>query len=146
MLFGPELDGPVWFRENGLVFEADLLQGQKTGFFLDQRDNRAQVREWAEGRSVLNVFSYTGAFSVYALSGGAQSVLEIDINAQAQEASLKNLELNFSREMISQDRFRQIRGDAFAQLAQLNRQGEQFDMVILDPPAFASSRQNKKNE
>jgi 23S rRNA (cytosine1962-C5)-methyltransferase len=82
VLYGPELEGPVWFRENGLIFEADLLQGQKTGFFLDQRENRQKVREWAEGRSVLNVFSYTGAFSVYALAGGARSVLEIDINAQ----------------------------------------------------------------
>jgi 23S rRNA (cytosine1962-C5)-methyltransferase len=145
MLLGSGLERPVRFRENGLSFEADLLHGQKTGFFLDQRDNRQKVREWAEGRSVLNVFSYTGAFSVYALAGGARSVLEIDINAQAQAAALKNWELNFGSDKNQKDRLRQIKGDAFEQLASLNRQGEQFDLVILDPPAFASRKQNKQN-
>ncbi|MEE9498880.1 MAG: class I SAM-dependent rRNA methyltransferase [Nitrospinaceae bacterium] len=145
VLFGPGLEGPVRFRENGLSFEADLLHGQKTGFFLDQRENRQKVREWAEGRSVLNVFSYTGAFSIYALAGGARSVLEIDINAQAQTAALKNWQLNFGSDGNQKDRLRQIKGDAFEQLASLNRQGEQFDLVILDPPAFASRKQNKQN-
>jgi 23S rRNA (cytosine1962-C5)-methyltransferase len=145
MLLGSGLDKPVRFRESGLSFEADLLHGQKTGFFLDQRENRQKVREWAEGKSVLNVFSYTGAFSVYALAGGAKSVLEIDTNAQALAAALKNWELNFGTDGNQKDRLRQIRGDAFEQLASLNRQGEQFDLVILDPPAFASSKQNKKN-
>jgi 23S rRNA (cytosine1962-C5)-methyltransferase len=145
VLWGSGLEGPVRFRENGLSFEADLLRGQKTGFFLDQRDNRQKVREWAEGRSVLNVFSYTGAFSVYALAGGARSVLEIDINAQAQAAALKNWELNFGSADNPKDQLRQIKGDAFEQLASLNRQGEQFDLVILDPPAFASRKQNKQN-
>lgn len=145
MLLGPDLEKPVRFRENGLLFEADLLHGQKTGFFLDQRDNRQKVREWAEGRSVLNMFSYTGAFSVYALAGGARSVLEIDVNAQAQAAALKNWELNFGSSGNQKDRLRQIKGDAFEQLASLNRQGEQFDLVILDPPAFASRKQNKQN-
>ena len=140
MLLGPDLEGPVRFRENGLSFEADLLHGQKTGFFLDQRENRQKVREWAEGRSVLNVFSYTGAFSVYALAGGARSVLEIDVNAQAQAAALKNWELNFGSDRDQKDRLRQIKGDAFEQLASLNRQGEQFDLVILDPPAFRQSQ------
>jgi len=145
VLFGPGLEGPVRFRENGLSFEADLLHGQKTGFFLDQRENRQKVRKWAEGRSVLNVFSYTGAFSIYALAGGARSVLEIDINAQAQTAALKNWQLNFGSDGNQKDRLRQIKGDAFEQLASLNRQGEQFDLVVLDPPAFASRKQNKQN-
>ena len=145
MLLGPDLEKPVRFRENGLLFEADLLHGQKTGFFLDQRDNRQKVREWAEGRSVLNMFSYTGAFSVYALAGGARSVLEIDVNAQAQAAALKNWELNFGSDRNQKGRLRQIKGDAFEQLASLNRQGEKFDLVILDPPAFASRKQNKQN-
>jgi 23S rRNA (cytosine1962-C5)-methyltransferase len=145
MLSGPDLRGPVRFRENGLSFEADLLHGQKTGFFLDQRENRQKVREWAQGKSVLNVFSYTGAFSVYALAGGARSVLEIDVNAQALASALKNWELNFGSDGNQKDRLRQIKGDAFEQLASLNRQGEQFDLVILDPPAFASRKQNKKN-
>ncbi len=145
VLSGFDLEGPVRFRENGLSFEADLQRGQKTGFFLDQRDNRQKVREWAEGRSVLNVFSYTGAFSVYALAGGARSVLEIDVNARAQAAALKNWELNFGSDKNQKDRLRQIKGDAFEQLASLNRRGEQFDLVILDPPAFASRKQNKQN-
>lgn len=145
MLLGPDLEKPVRFRENGLLFEADLLHGQKTGFFLDQRDNRQKVREWAEGRSVLNMFSYTGAFSVYALAGGARSVLEIDVNAQAQAAALKNWELNFGSDVNQKGRLRQIKGDAFEQLASLNREGKQFDLVILDPPAFASRKQNKQN-
>jgi 23S rRNA (cytosine1962-C5)-methyltransferase len=145
MLLGPHLEKPVRFRENGLSFEADLLHGQKTGFFLDQRDNRQKVREMAEGRSVLNVFSYTGAFSVYAVAGGAQSVLEIDVNAQAQAASLKNWELNFGSDENQKGRLSQIKGDAFEQLATLKREGKQFDLVILDPPAFASRKQNKQN-
>lgn len=145
MLLGPGLEKPVLFRENGLSFEADLLHGQKTGFFLDQRDNRQKVLELAEGRSVLNVFSYTGAFSVYALAGGARSVLEIDVNAQAQAAALKNWERNFGSDANQKNRLRQIRGDAFEQLASLKQKGKQFDLVILDPPAFASRKQNKRN-
>lgn len=145
MLFGPPLEKLVRFRENGLTFEADLLHGQKTGFFLDQRENRQKVLELAEGRSVLNVFSYTGAFSVYALAGGAKSVLEIDVNAQALAAALKNWELNFGSDENQKDRLRQIKGDAFEQLASLKREGKQFDLVILDPPAFASNKQNKQN-
>lgn len=145
VLFGEPVAGPVHFEENGLQFEADVLEGQKTGFFLDQRENRQQVREWSQGRSVLNVFSYTGAFSVYALAGGAKSVLEIDINRPAQAAARKNIALNFGSEEGSRDRFRQIQGDAFEKLAELNRAGEQFDLVILDPPAFARSKQNKAN-
>ena len=145
MLFGAAPAGPVRFKENGLLFEADLIHGQKTGFFLDQRENRQQVRERAQGRSVLNVFSYTGAFSVYARAGGAESVLEVDVNTQAQAAALKNWKLNFGTGEIQENRFRQVRGDAFEQLASLNRQGEQFDLVILDPPAFANRKQNKAN-
>jgi len=145
VLHGPAVEGLVRFRENGLWFEADLLEGQKTGFFLDQRENRQQVREWAEGREVLNVFSYTGAFSIYALAGGARSVLEIDVNAQAQAASWNNYELNFGPRGDSGKSLRQIRGDAFEQLAELIREGEQFDLVILDPPAFARNRQSKAN-
>ncbi|MCH8932283.1 MAG: class I SAM-dependent methyltransferase [Nitrospinae bacterium] len=145
MLFGAAPAGPVRFKENGLLFEADLIHGQKTGFFLDQRENRQQVRERAQGRSVLNVFSYTGAFSVYARAGGAESVLEIDVNTQAQAAALKNWKLNFGTGEIQENRFRQVRGDAFEQLASLNRQGKQFDLVILDPPAFANRKQNKAN-
>lgn len=145
MLFGSELRGPVRFQENGLEFEADLLKGQKTGFFLDQRENREKIRNLAQGQSVLNVFSYTGAFTVYAFAGGCRSVLEIDINAPAQTAARKNLKLNFPEEDFSPPRFEQIQGDAFEQLRRLGKDGKVFDLVVLDPPAFANSKKNKEN-
>jgi len=145
MLFGPELEGPIRFQENGLEFEADLLKGQKTGFFLDQRENREKIRGLAQGQSILNVFSYTGAFSVYAFAGGCRSVLEIDINAPAQKAALRNLRLNFPEEKFSPPRFEQIQGDAFEQLSRLEKDGKVFDLVVLDPPAFANSKKNRKN-
>lgn len=145
MLFGPELKGPIRFQENGLEFEADLLKGQKTGFFLDQRENREKVRGLAQGQSILNVFSYTGAFSVYAFAGGCRSVLEIDINAPAQKAALRNLHLNFPEEKFSPPRFEQIQGDAFEQLSRLEKDGKIFDLVVLDPPSFANSKKNRKN-
>jgi 23S rRNA (cytosine1962-C5)-methyltransferase len=87
VLAGDPLDGPVLFLENGITFEADLVRGQKTGFFLDQRDNRARVERHASGRSVLNVFAYTGGFSVYAARGGARAVTSVDISAPALEAA-----------------------------------------------------------
>ena len=145
ILFGPELTGPIRFQENGLWFEADVLKGQKTGFFLDQRENRERVREMAKDQSVLNVFSYTGAFSVYAFAGGCRSVLEIDINAHAQAAAQKNLKLNFTGEDYSPPRFQQILGDAFEQLSRLDKERKTFDLVVLDPPSFANSKKNKKN-
>ena len=80
ILYGPPVNGPVVFHENGLRFEADPVNGQKTGFFLDQRDNRARVESLAEGLDVLNVFSYTGGFSVYAARGGARSVTSVDLS------------------------------------------------------------------
>ena len=145
MLFGPELTGPIRFQENGLWFDADVLKGQKTGFFLDQRENRTKVGDLAKDQSVLNVFSYTGAFTVYAFAGGCRSVLEIDINAYAQTAARKHLELNFPEEDFSPPRFEQIQGDAFEQLSRLEKEGKVFDLVVLDPPAFANSKKNRKN-
>ncbi len=142
LLFGPPLEGPVTFLENGLKFEADVLHGQKTGFFLDQRENRLHIREWAKDGTVLNVFSYTGAFSVYALAGGAASVSEIEISPQAQQAARRNVELNFGKE--GDGRLHQISGDAFEQLAHLIRENRTFDLVILDPPAFASRKNQKQ--
>ena len=80
LLFGDKITEPICFKENGINFEVDVISGQKTGFYLDQRYNRQKVRLLSKGKSVLNVFSYTGAFSVYAFAGGASSVLEIDSN------------------------------------------------------------------
>ena len=94
MLYGDAPDGPVIFKENGLLFEADVLRGQKTGFFLDQRDNRQRVRDFARGKHVLNLFSFSGAFSVAAVAGGANSVTDVDISAHALASGARNFQLN----------------------------------------------------
>ncbi len=144
VLFGGPVAGPVRFQENGLHFKADVLEGQKTGFFLDQRDNRAHIRELADGKSVLNVFSYTGGFSISAYAGGARSVTEVESNPHALDVSLKNLRLNFA-EASSQDvNFKQIAGDAFDVLPALIREGTLFDCVVLDPPAFANKKKHRQ--
>jgi 23S rRNA (cytosine1962-C5)-methyltransferase len=94
ILFGPPPNAPVIFSENGIHFEADVLRGQKTGFFLDQRENRHEVEMLACGRRVLNAFSFSGGFSVYAARGGAKSVTDLDISAHALESAKRNFELN----------------------------------------------------
>ncbi len=143
ILFGPRLNSAVCFRENGLFFEVDVLEGQKTGFFLDQRENRQRIRPLARDKSVLNVFSYTGGFSVYALAGKCQSVLEIDSSPLALKTSRDNLSLNFPAIKPGQNEFQQIEGDAFHALRQLRDRKASFDIVILDPPAFAVKKKQK---
>lgn len=144
ILFGDTVGTPIRFKENGINFETDVLSGQKTGFFLDQRDNRQHIRLLSKGKSVLNVFSYTGAFSVYAFTGGARSVLEIDSNPIALAASKKNLKLNFPNRNFSLEEFRQVNMDGFDALSELKSDQKKFDLVILDPPAFA--RRNKQTK
>lgn len=122
-------------RENGLQFEVDPREGQKTGFFLDQRDNRALARELAAGRSVLNLFSYTGAFGVYAAAGGATAVENVDSSAPAIEMARRNHDINGTL-----DRARCTDADAFAFVRQRGIAGEQFGMIVCDPPAFAKNR------
>ena len=143
ILFGPELDSPVCFRENGLFFEVDVFEGQKTGFFLDQRENRQRIRSLAKDKSVLNVFSYTGGFSIYAFAGECQSVWEIDSSAHALKTSQDTFELNFSATKSEAKEFQQFHGDAFTALRQLQNQKHSFDIVILDPPAFAVKKKQK---
>jgi 23S rRNA (cytosine1962-C5)-methyltransferase len=143
VLFGPSLTAPVCFRENGLYFEVDVLEGQKTGFFLDQRDNRQRIRTMSKDKSVLNVFSYTGGFSVYAFAGGCRSVLEIDSNPWALKTSRETFELNFPNKQSETDIFQQFQGDAFIALKQLIARKNSFDLVILDPPAFATNKKQK---
>ncbi len=124
----------ILFKENGLIFESDPINGQKTGFFLDQRDNRARVEKLSKGKSVLNVFAYTGGFSVYAARGGAKEVVSVDISAPALEAALRNMahnKLTVPHETIAED--------AFEVLARMASQKRLFDMVIIDPPMFAQS-------
>ncbi len=141
VLLGPDPITPVQFRENGLKFHVDVVNGQKTGFFLDQRDNRLQIKQISSGLSVLNVFSYTGGFSIYAISGGCRKLVEIDSNALALKSSLQNLQLNFP-ETRNLD-YQQIEGDAFQKLQELKSENSLFDLVILDPPAFARKKKHR---
>jgi 23S rRNA (cytosine1962-C5)-methyltransferase len=142
LLFGESLNSSVRFLENGLTFEADILAGQKTGFYFDQRENRETIRELALGKTTLNVFCYTGGFSVYALAGKCKSVLEIDSNPWALESGRKNVELNFSDPKTVANFF-QKKGDAFQELEKLKKEKQSFDIVILDPPAFARKKKEK---
>lgn len=140
VLFGDPLTGAVLFQENGLTFEADLVRGQKTGFFLDQRENRALVGQSSRGRTVLNVFAYTGGFSLYAARGGATSVTSLDISAPALAAAERNFEHNRSNHAVAAARHHTVAGDAFDVLRTMTNGQERFDMVILDPPAFAKAQ------
>lgn len=127
---------PMVITENGLNYQVDLVGGQKTGFYLDQRDNRQKCREIARGKSVLNCFAYTGGFTLAALAGGADSVLSIDSSAEALEAAQQNVALNG----LPEDRCEWIVGDAFQELRTLRDRAAQFDLVILDPPKFAPTK------
>ncbi len=133
MLKGKELSEPVEIHENGLMFKVDLLKGQKTGFYIDQRHNRQRIRELAAGRDVLNCFCYTGGFTVYSLAGGAASVTSIDSSQDALELGKQNARLNG----LADDDEHWIEGDVFQYLRLLRDRACQFDMVILDPPKFA---------
>ena len=143
ILYGHGNSGWVQFKENGLKFTADVVAGQKTGFFLDQRENRLKIGEMAKGQSVLNVFSYSGGFSVYAWAGGCSSVVEVDSNPFALETSLRNMKLNFPEKSFPAENFVQKEGDAFQMLARLKSEKRFFDLVILDPPAFARKKKHK---
>lgn len=119
--------------ENGLRFHVDWLNGQKTGFFVDQRENRSLLEQYAKGKRVLNMFCYTGGFSFYAMRGGALQVSSVDSSAKAIELTRNNVELNFPGD----PRHEAICEDAFKYL---ERAGSQYDLIILDPPAFAKHR------
>lgn len=119
--------------ENGLKFYVDWLKGQKTGFFIDQRDNRSLLEHYSAGRNVLNMFCYTGGFSVYAMRGGAASVHSVDSSAKAIELTEKNVELNF----LSHERHAAYCEDAFKYL---DKVADKYNLIILDPPAFAKHR------
>jgi 23S rRNA (cytosine1962-C5)-methyltransferase len=135
ILNGPPLDGPVTFLETGLRFEADVLQGQKTGFFLDQRENRRQVESLARGREVLNAFSFSGGFSLYAARGGARSVTDLDLSAHALAGAKRNVALNAANASVASCRHELLQADAFVWLD--HQPGRRFDLVILDPPSLA---------
>ena len=124
--------------ENGLRFHIDWLRGQKTGFFVDQRENRALLEHYAQGRCVLNMFCYTGGFSVYALRGGAELVHSVDASAKAIELTRANVELNFPCDL----RHEAYTADAFKYLEEA---GNNYDLIVLDPPAFAKHRDALRN-
>ena len=135
VLVGEPLEGEVQFRENGLFFTVDVVQGQKTGFFLDQRQNRARVEQLAQDKSVLNVFAYTGGFSLYAARGGAKEVVSLDLSEVALATAVHNFALN---NMTTPHET--IAGDAFQVMSELAANDRQFEMVIIDPPSFAKKQ------
>lgn len=124
--------------ENGLRFNVDWLRGQKTGFFVDQRENRSLLERYVKGKSVLNMFCYTGGFSVYAMRGEASEVHSVDSSAKAIELTNKNVELNFPGDK----RHEAFTEDAFKYL---NTHEQKYDVIILDPPAFAKHRDALRN-
>ena len=125
--------------ENGLSFRIDWLRGQKTGFFVDQRDNRSLLEHYSHGRSVLNMFCYTGGFSVYAMRGGARQVTSVDSSAKAITLTDANVELNFPGDK----RHQAVAEDAFKFLDNIDTNA--YDLIILDPPAFAKHRSALRN-
>jgi 23S rRNA (cytosine1962-C5)-methyltransferase len=131
---GAPLEHSVVFRETGIQFEADVLRGQKTGFFLDQRENRRNVEKLARGRDVLNAFSFSGGFSLYAARGGARSVTDLDISAHALDSAKRNFALNRADHQIASCAHETLQADVFEWL---NDSKRQFDLTLLDPPSLA---------
>ena len=127
--------------ENGLQFHVDWLRGQKTGFFVDQRENRSLLERYSAGKSVLNMFCYTGGFSVYAMRGGAELVHSVDSSAKAIDLTDKNMEISFPNDT----RHTSYAEDAFKYLNNLHTLDQQYDLIILDPPAFAKHREALRN-
>uniref|UniRef100_A0A486XHM7 LSU m5C1962 methyltransferase RlmI n=1 Tax=Rheinheimera sp. BAL341 TaxID=1708203 RepID=A0A486XHM7_9GAMM len=132
----PRENGAVVIKEHGMQLLVDVIQGHKTGFYLDQRASRAAAKRYAQGKTVLNCFSYTGTFAVAALQGGASAVTNADLSELVLSTALKNAELN----QLDLTKIDNVKFDVFKLLRQYREQGKQFDMVILDPPKFAESK------
>lgn len=133
-----DFNGDFWAKENGLDFRIDWLRGQKTGFFIDQRDNRSLLEHYARGKEVLNMFCYTGGFSVYALRGGARLVHSVDVSQKAIDLVRSNVAHNFG-ENAPHEAFAE---EAFEFMA---KNENKYDLIVLDPPAFAKHRDAVKN-
>ena len=133
-----DFSGDFWAKENGLDFRIDWLRGQKTGFFIDQRDNRSLLEHYAKGKEVLNMFCYTGGFSVYALRGGAKLVHSVDVSQKAIDLVRSNVAHNFG-ENAPHEAFAE---EAFEFMA---KNENKYDLIVLDPPAFAKHRDAVKN-
>ena len=130
-----------WSIENGLSFRIDWLRGQKTGFFVDQRENRALVERYAKDKDVLNMFCYTGGFSLYALRGGAKSVDSVDVSQKAIDL----VNINVAKNFPEATNHTAVAADAFEYLTAQKEAGKTYDLIILDPPAFAKHRDAVKN-
>ena len=141
-LVGEAPAAPILFRENDVVLEADIVAGQKTGHFLDQRDNRRLVGLAAAEARVLDVFACTGGFSLAAAAGGARSVRSVDVSTQALEAARRNFAHNRHVQAVRRCRLSTTVGDAFDVMAALQARGESFDLVVVDPPSFAHTQSN----
>ena len=135
-LYGEAPEGDLLIDENGVHMQVDIVGGHKTGFYLDQRDNRRILRDLAKQRRVLNCFCYTGGFSLQALAGGASSVLSVDSSGPALANAQRNLELN---PKLAKARATWREADVFDELRALRKAGELFDLIVLDPPKFAPS-------
>lgn len=133
LIAGAALSGEVVIKEGGLKIAVDVINGHKTGFYLDQRDNRRCIGELARGREALNCFCYTGGFTLSALAGGARTVLSIDSSSSALELARRNLAQNG----LDPGRAEWLEADVFRALRRLREQGRQFDLIVLDPPKFA---------
>lgn len=133
-----ETGEPELVQENGIRFSVDPFGGQKTGFFLDQRDNRHLLERYSKGKKVLNTFCYTGGFSLYALRGGANKVVSVDISAYAMEQVERNIQLNEWRDKPHQSVCTDV-------IPYLNQMEEAYDIIVLDPPAFAKSLSKRHN-
>ncbi|MHB8167599.1 MAG: class I SAM-dependent rRNA methyltransferase, partial [Sulfuricella sp.] len=132
---------PLVIQEHGLKFYVDVEKGQKTGFYLDQRDNRRRVGELAKDKDVLNCFCYSGGFSLSALQGGARSVLSVDSSAEALALARENVKLN----NLAEDRAEWLEADVFKSLRLMRDQGKSFDLIVLDPPKFAPTAHHAAN-
>ncbi|MGZ4725322.1 MAG: class I SAM-dependent rRNA methyltransferase [Ilumatobacteraceae bacterium] len=141
-LIGEPPTAPVMFRENGLWFEADVIEGQKTGYFLDQRDNRALVGSMAAGMRVLDVFAAGGGFGVYAAAGGATRVTSVDQSAPALAAADRNFAHNAALPNVRHCEHDSIVGDAYEVMDRLIQRRKHYDIVVVDPPSFAQRKSN----
>jgi 23S rRNA (cytosine1962-C5)-methyltransferase len=137
-IVGDPPKGPVQFTEHGVLFQADIVKGQKTGFFFDQRDNRRRIGALSSGRTVLNLFGYTGGFSVYAGLGGATAVTTVDLAKPA----IQDAEQNWALNNLPAARHRGVAADAFQFLEEARSSQERWDIVIADPPSFAPAERH----
>jgi 23S rRNA (cytosine1962-C5)-methyltransferase len=141
-LIGEAPTEPVMFRENGLWFEADVINGQKTGYFLDQRDNRALVGSMSAGMRVLDIFAAGGGFGVYAAAGGATRVTCVDQSAPALAAADRNFAHNATLPNVRHCEHDSIAGDAYEVMDRLIQRRKHYDIVVVDPPSFAQRKSN----